>query len=88
MKRRNFLRVVSIYDFEYPEKLRNIKMPPKQLYLEGNIELLKTDAISIVGSRACSEKGVKLATSFTKELVYQGLTIISGMAKRNRYSSP
>ena len=63
--------------------LRRIKDPPKQLYAEGNIDLLKTNIISIVGSRACSENGIKLAKKFSKELVQQGFTIASGMAIRN-----
>lgn len=42
--------------------------------------MLKTNVISIIGSRACSENGRQLAKKFTKELVYQGLTIASGMA--------
>lgn len=64
----------------YPVQLRNIKNPPKQLYAKGNIGLLKTNIISIIGSRVCSENGVKLARKFSKELVYQGITIASGMA--------
>ena len=50
------------------------------MYVQGNIELLKTNIISIIGSRACSENGVKLAYKFAKELVYQEITIVSGMA--------
>lgn len=42
--------------------------------------MLKSNIISIIGSRACSENGVKLAQQFSKGLVYQGLTIASGMA--------
>lgn len=74
------LEILTIEDSKYPESLRNIKDPPKQLYIEGDVELLKTNIISIIGSRVCSENGRKLAHQFAKELVYQGLTIASGMA--------
>lgn len=74
------LKVIKIEDDRYPEKLRKIKNPPKQLYAEGNIELLKNNIISIIGSRACSENGERLARQFAKELVYQDITIASGMA--------
>ena len=74
------LEVITIKDERYPEQLKNIKNPPKQLYTEGNIELLKTNIISIIGSRSCSENGIKLAQQFSKGLVYQGITIASGMA--------
>lgn len=74
------MEIITIEDSRYPEPLRKIKNPPKQLYTEGNIELLKTNIISIIGSRSCSENGKKLTTKFAKDLVYQGLTIASGMA--------
>ena len=63
--------------------LRKIKNTPSKLYVEGDINLLKTNIISIVGSRACSENGIKIAKKFSKELVHQGFTIASGMAIRN-----
>lgn len=74
------LEVITREDARYPNQLKDIENPPKQLYVKGNIELLKTNIISMIGSRACSENGIKLAQQFSKELVYQGLTIASGMA--------
>ena len=74
------LEVIKIEDDRYPSQLRNIKNPPKQLYANGDVSLLKTNIISIIGSRACSENGVNLTRKFSKELVYQGITIASGMA--------
>ncbi len=74
------LELITMEESKYPEQLKKIKNPPKQLYSEGNIELLKTNIISIIGSRACSENGKKLTKKFTQELVEQGLTIASGMA--------
>lgn len=85
-KEGDFIKIIKKEDNEYPEILRKIKKPPKQLYAEGNIELLKTNIISIIGSRACSENGIELTRKFSKELVCQGLTIASGMALRNRYN--
>lgn len=74
------LEIITIEDTRYPPQLKSIKNPPKQLYVKGNVELLKTNIISIIGSRACSENGINLAHKFSKELVYQGITIASGMA--------
>lgn len=74
------LEIITIEDDRYPNQLRDIENPPKQLYVKGNIELLKTNIISIIGSRSCSENGIRLAQQFSKELVYQGITIASGMA--------
>ncbi|MBP7024517.1 MAG: DNA-processing protein DprA [Clostridia bacterium] len=72
---------IKIGDEIYPEQLRKIKNPPKQLYLKGNIELLKQNCIAIIGSRSCTKNGENLAKKFASELSGQGLTIVSGMAK-------
>lgn len=74
---------ITIENKQYPDSLRKIKNPPKQLYFQGDIGLLNTPIISIVGSRSCSENGERLAKKFAKELVKQGITIGSGMAMRN-----
>ena len=71
---------INIEDTRYPKILRNIKNAPKQLYLEGNIKLLDTHGIAIIGSRKCSENGSKMAKKFAQEFVSQNITIISGMA--------
>ena len=72
---------IKIEDNNYPEQLRKIESPPKQLYLEGNIKLLNVPGIAIIGSRECTKYGEKMAKKFSKELSLYGLTIISGMAK-------
>lgn len=72
---------IEINDKEYPKILNKIDKPPKQLYIKGNIQLLKTPAIAIIGSRKCSEYGEKMAKKFSRELSLYGLTIISGLAK-------
>lgn len=71
---------IGIDDKEYPEQLKEIKNPPKQLYVKGNIELLYKPGIAIIGSRGCTEYGEKMAKKFAKELSLEGFTIISGMA--------
>ncbi len=74
------LDLITIQDKAYPKQLKKIKNPPKQLYIKGDETLLKTNIISIIGSRACSKNGEQLAHKFAKELVYQDITIASGMA--------
>lgn len=72
---------ITIEDNKYPEQLRKIKNPPKCLYCNGNIKLLKEPGIAIIGSRTCTSYGKREAIEFAKELSMYGLTIISGMAK-------
>jgi len=77
------IRIIRLGEKEYPEQLTKIKNPPKQLYIEGDFDLLNNNIISIIGSRNCTENGKNLAQKFAQELVEQGIIIASGMAKRN-----
>ena len=67
----------------YPQILKDIPNSPEQLYLEGNLELLSTNGIAVIGSRACSVEGMYEAKEFARNLAKQGITIISGMAVRD-----
>lgn len=73
--------VSVVGDEDYPEPLLDAAFPPYLFYYKGNLELLKRKAISIVGTRHCSENGLKRARRLAKELVERGETIISGLAK-------
>ena len=66
----------------YPERLRNIDSPPKQIYCLGNIELLnyKND-IAMIGSRDCSLYGERVAKDFAYNLAKEDICIVSGLAK-------
>lgn len=74
------LKIIKIDDSKYPKQLKEIKNPPKKLYLLGNEKILEDKSVAIVGSRCYSEYGKEYATKFSKELAIQGITIISGMA--------
>lgn len=65
----------------YPDALRKIKSPPKKLYVLGNETILNNESIAIVGSRNCTEYGVRMAKEFARDLAQNGVTIVSGMAK-------
>lgn len=66
---------------EYPERLRQIKDAPQELYVQGNIDLLnRENIIAIVGSRTCTEYGKNQALKFSRYLAAQGICVISGLA--------
>lgn len=72
---------VSIHgDFQYPESLRLADHPVEILYYIGDINLLDTKCISIVGTRNATNQGVLRAKKLAKLLVEQGFTIVSGLA--------
>ena len=69
---------ITIFDDIYPKRLLDLKYPPFVLYYKGNLDLLKQENISIVGSRnACG-----YALKATKMLVdaHKDKVIISGLA--------
>lgn len=74
------MRTIKIEDKDYPKRLLKIKNPPQRLYIEGNEELLNNKSLAIVGSRKCSEYGIKYAKEFTKEIAENNITIVSGLA--------
>ncbi len=78
---RQDVRIVSIYDEEYPEGLRHMSDAPIILYVRGaSLARVMERAVSIVGSRSCSAYGRQVAQQFARELSEQGCSIISGLA--------
>ena len=67
-------------DADYPVSLRHIALPPKVLYIKGNLPRLDC-SIGIVGSRRASTYGLKAAGDFAADLASAGLVIVSGGAK-------
>ncbi len=74
------IKQLKYSDHEFPQNLKKIPNPPKTIYYEGNIKLLNTPIISIIGSRKCTKSGQAITKKFAKELVAQRITIASGMA--------
>jgi len=66
----------------YPERLRYIDSPPKQLYCLGNLKLLNYEKnIAIIGSRNCSYYGERATKDFAFRLAKENVCIVSGLAK-------
>ena len=73
---------ININSKYYPERLRNIDSPPKQIYCLGNLELLNyKNNIAIIGSRNCSLYGERAAKDFSFNLAKEGVCIVSGLAR-------
>ena len=71
---------LEIDDIEYPFLLKRIANPPKQLYIEGNKEILNSNMIAVVGSRNNTEYGEKWCKILCRDLLEYNLNIVSGMA--------
>jgi DNA processing protein len=66
---------------EYPNKLRDADYPVAVLYYRGWWDLVNSRSVAVVGTRTPSEDGIKRARTLVKELVKDGFTIVSGLAK-------
>jgi len=72
--------IVTCFDEEYPNKLKNIDGAPHILYYKGNLSAANNLSIAVIGSRKATNYGKWTAEKFTKELSDFGVTIISGLA--------
>lgn len=80
-KREVKIDIIKYEDEKYPEQLRKIKNPPKQLYVKGNVENLKGCGIAVIGTRNCTMYGRRMCKIFSMNLSGYNLNIISGLAK-------
>jgi len=64
----------------YPKLLHEIPDPPPVLFVQGNVNLLNTLQLAIVGSRNPSPNGLQTSYEFARSLAACGLTITSGLA--------
>jgi len=65
---------------DYPDTLRALYNPPLVLYYKGDITLLNTPAVGIVGSRKATHYGKRVSYEYAKGIAASNLTIVSGMA--------
>lgn len=75
------MKIIRETDENYPEKLRQIYDRPAKLYIEGNVNILNSKSIAIIGSRNCSKYGMEVAYKFGYGLAQKGITVISGLAR-------
>ncbi len=68
-------------DAQYPPDLKQIYDPPAILYGLGNLALLRTPMVAVVGSRRHTHYGKQVARRLAAELVSRGITVTSGMAR-------
>lgn len=68
-------------DFQYPRRLRSADDPAEMLYYRGDIGLLESPSVSVVGARKCSPEGAARARRLARGLVSSGFTVVSGLAR-------
>ena len=77
----NNIKLITIFDKNYPQKLKNIYDKPIVLFAKGNLNLLNQDGVAIIGCRDCSEYGKESAKKLSYNIAKQNKCIISGLAR-------
>ncbi len=76
------IRILTLQDAEYPERLKQIYDPPCVLYIKGRLFAFDEEvAIALVGSRTPSEYGRRMAGKLGLELARAGALVVSGIAQ-------
>ncbi|WP_322749518.1 MULTISPECIES: DNA-processing protein DprA [unclassified Frankia] len=73
------MEFLSIVDERYPARVRDIHEAPPFLFARGRL-LADDRAVSVVGSRNASERGLQMARSIADALVSMDLTVVAGLA--------
>lgn len=74
-------RFVGIGEPDYPQALRQIDGAPPLLAVKGDLSILNTPAVGIVGSRNASVSGAKFAAMIARDCGRAGYTVVSGLAR-------
>ena len=75
------IRVMTLQDADYPERLRQLDDAPCVLYLKGRLpDFDEEAAIGVVGTREATEYGKTVAGRLGLELARGGAVVVSGIA--------
>ncbi len=71
----------SLDDPGYPDALRSLSSPPKQLYVRGVLAHPPARAVALVGARAASPYGRAMADRLARDLAALQIAVVSGLAR-------
>lgn len=75
------LRIITLRDTEYPDRLRNIFDPPLLLYVQGRMPRFDDEvAIAMVGTRRASPYAMEMGEKLAFQMAGLGAVIVSGLA--------
>lgn len=74
------ISMITESDVHFPPSLRQIDHAPFCLYVRGDLSVLCTPAVAVVGSRKISDYGARATTYLSGEIAQHDITIISGLA--------
>lgn len=75
------VEALTLGDLEYPARLRLIELPPRVLFVRGDVAALEAgDAVAVVGTRRPSDAGRRTAARIGAALWRAGALVVSGLA--------
>lgn len=74
------IRLVTLSDKDYPERLKEIPDAPYGLFVKGRLPG-NEPAVAVVGARDCSRYGAFVAEKIGEMLGKNGIAVVSGMAR-------
>ncbi|MFS0865118.1 DNA-processing protein DprA [Fredinandcohnia sp. 179-A 10B2 NHS] len=76
------IKVITVFDEEYPIQLKQVFDPPWVIYATGNPQILHNEKLlSVVGSRIPSDKSFKSMEKLLVPLIKENWSIVSGLAR-------
>lgn len=72
--------LISIEDEHYPPLLREIYDPPLLLWYKGDVEVLGSDGIAVIGTRRVGKYGSEQTRAWSRAIIEAGFTVNSGLA--------
>jgi DNA processing protein len=64
----------------FPRSFRNLPDPPPAVFAAGRPELFEGPRVAIVGTRSCTERGLRAAERIAAGVAGAGVTVVSGLA--------
>lgn len=74
------IRIVTIWDDEYPSLLKEISYPPPVLFVKGTTQTSESVVIAIVGTRNATIYGKLAAERFAEYFAANEIIVVSGLA--------
>jgi len=77
----NEINIIGYFEKKFPPMLKNIKKPPKLIFIKGEIKQQDEIAVAMIGSRNPTQYGREMAIKIAKRFAELGFTVISGFAR-------
>ncbi len=78
---RKSIHLIAAFENEFPKKMKRLADCPPLISVRGNLSLLNSPSLAIVGARNASLGGKRLSYEFAHDLGKMGFAIVSGLAR-------